>query len=138
VIRDSFVLDSSAIAPVFFPEEKTGLVMAMLENKRFITVDLAYAEVTNVAWKRCMFSHENMKITREALTNCITFITDVCDVLPARDLVMDAFVVAHTHSITVYDALFIAAAQKCKVPLLTLDTKLYHKIKNIENVHLIS
>lgn len=112
--------------------------MAMLSDKRFITVDLAYAEVSNVAWKRCMFSHENMKISREALTGCITFISDVCDVIPARDLMPDAFTAAHTYSITVYDALFLAAAQKYKVPLLTLDTKLYEKTHRIENVQLIS
>jgi predicted nucleic acid-binding protein len=137
-MRDSIVLDSSVIAPIFFPEEKTGQVMAMLEDKQFITVDLAYAEVSNVAWKRCMFSHENMKISREALTSCITFINDVCDVIPAKDLILDAFMDAHTYSITVYDALFLAAAQKYKVPLLTLDTKLYQKINRVENVQLIS
>jgi predicted nucleic acid-binding protein len=137
-MHDSIVLDSSVIAPIFFPEEKTGQVMAMLPDKRFITVDLAYAEVSNVAWKRCMFSHENMKISREALTSCIIFINDVCDVIPARDLMLDAFTDAHTHSITVYDALFLAAAKKFKVPLLTLDTKLYQKTNHIENVQLIS
>lgn len=137
-MRDSIVLDSSVIAPIFFPEEKTGQVMAMLADKRFITVDLAYAEVSNVAWKRCMFSHENMKISREALTGCITFMNDICDVIPAKDLILDAFTDAHTYSITVYDALFLAAAQRYKVPLLTLDTKLYQKINCIENVQLIS
>lgn len=137
-MRDSVVLDSSVIAPIFFPEEKTGQVMAMLADKRFVTVDLAYAEVSNVAWKRCMFSNENIKISREALTGCITFMNDVCDVIPAKDLMLDAFTDAHTYSITVYDALFLAAAKKYKVPLLTLDTKLYQKTNRIENVQLIS
>ena len=137
-MHDSIVLDSSVIAPIFFPEEKTRTVMAMLEDKRFITVDLAYEEVSNVAWKRCMFSNEDLKISREALTNCITFITDVCTVMPARDLIMGAFTDAHTYSITVYDALFLAAAKKCKVPLLTLDAKLFQKIKDSEKVLLVS
>jgi predicted nucleic acid-binding protein len=51
---------------------------------------------------------------------------------------LDAFTDAHTYSITVYDALFLAAAQKYKVPLLTLDTKLYEKTNRIENVQLVS
>jgi len=135
---DSVVLDSSVIAPVFFPEEKTEQVMGMLKEKRFITVDLAIAEVTNVAWKRCMFFHEDKEITKEALNNCITFITDVCDVLHMRDLISDAFLDATKYSITVYDALFLAAAQKRTIPLLTMDAKLYHKLKSTEDVMLIS
>lgn len=112
--------------------------MEMLTEKRFITVDLAIAEVTNVAWKRCMFFHEDKEITKEALNNCITFITDVCDVLHMRDLISDAFLDATKYSITVYDALFLAAAQKRMVPLLTMDAKLYHKLKSTEDVVLIS
>ena len=137
-MRDSVVLDSSVIVPVFFPEERTEQVMEMLKEKRFITVDLAIAEVTNVAWKRCMFFHEDKEITKEALNNCITFITDVCDVLHMRDLISDAFLDATKYSITVYDALFLAAAQKRTTPLLTMDVKLYHKLKSTEDVVLIS
>ncbi len=137
-MHDSVVLDSSVIVPVFFPEERTEQVMEMLTEKRFITVDLAIAEVTNVAWKRCMFFHEDKEITKEALNNCITFITDVCDVLQMRDLIHDAFSDATKYSITVYDALFLAAAQKRSIPLLTMDTKLYHKLKITEDVELVS
>jgi len=137
-MRDSVVLDSSVIVAVFFPEERTEQVMGMLKGKRFITVDLAIAEVTNVAWKRCMFFHEDKEITKEALNNCITFITDVCDVLHMRDLIPDAFLDATKYSITVYDALFLAAAQKRTIPLLTMDAKLYHKLKSTEDVVLIS
>ncbi|MDD5025425.1 MAG: type II toxin-antitoxin system VapC family toxin [Methanoregula sp.] len=137
-MRDSVVLDSSVIVPVFFPEERTELVMEMLKEKRFITVDLAIAEVTNVAWKRCMFFHEDKEITKEALNNCITFITDICDVLHMRDLISDAFLDATKYSITVYDALFLAAAQKRTIPLLTMDAKLYHKLRSTEDVVLIS
>ncbi len=137
-MRDSVVLDSSVIVPVFFPEERTELVMEMLKEKRFITVDLAIAEVTNVAWKRCMFFHEDKEITKEALNNCITFITDICDVLHMMDLISDAFLDATKYSITVYDALFLAAAQKRTIPLLTMDAKLYHKLRSTEDVVLIS
>jgi len=137
-MHDSVVLDSSVIVPVFFPEERTEQVMEMLKEKRFITVDLAIAEVTNVAWKRCMFFHEDTEITKEALNNCITFITDICDVIFMRDLISDAFLDATKYSITVYDALFLAAAQKRTIPLLTMDAKLYHKLKSNEDVVLIS
>ena len=136
--QNSVVLDSSVIVAVFFPEERTKLVMAMLEDKRFVTVDFAIAEVTNVAWKRCMFFCEDKGITKEALNNSITFITDVCDVLFMRDLFSDAFLDATKHSITVYDALFLAAAKKRTIPLLTLDAKMYQKVKSTEDVVLIS
>jgi predicted nucleic acid-binding protein len=137
-MHDSVILDSSVIAPIFFPEERTRQVMVMLEEKQFITVDIAIAEVTNVAWKRCMFFHEDTEITKEALNNCITFINDVCDVILTKDLYSDAFLIATTYSITVYDAFFVAAAQKRTRLLLTLDAKLYQKIKNTEDVSLIS
>ncbi|MCX6698484.1 MAG: type II toxin-antitoxin system VapC family toxin [Methanomicrobiales archaeon] len=136
-MHDSVILDSSVIAPIFFAEERTRQVMAMLEEKQFITVDIAVAEVTNVAWKRCMFFHEDQEITKEALDNCITFINDVCDVMLTKDLCSNAFLLATKYSITAYEALFVAAAQKRTEPLLTLDAKLYQKIKNTENVSLI-
>jgi hypothetical protein len=55
-----------------------------------------------------------------------------------EDLYSDAFLVATTYSITAYDALFVAAAQKRTRPLLTLDAKLYQKIKSTKDVSLIS
>ena len=133
-MHDSVVLDSSVIAPIFFPEERTQQIMASLEDKRVITVDLALAEVTNVAWKRCMFFHDELGVTKDALNNCITFINDVCEVLLLKDLISDAFLDATKYSITIYDALFLAAAQKSLVPLFTVDVKLYLKLKNNEDV----
>jgi predicted nucleic acid-binding protein len=55
-----------------------------------------------------------------------------------RDLISDAFLDATKYSITVYDALFLAAAQKRKIPLLTMDAKLYHTLKSTEDVVLVS
>ena len=85
-----------------------------------------------------MFFHEDREITKEALNNCLTFITDVCDVLLIRDLIFDAFLNATKYSITVYDALFLAAGQKRTIPFLTMDAKLYQKLKSTEDVVLIS
>jgi predicted nucleic acid-binding protein len=120
----SIVLDSSVIAAVFFPEEITKKAIDILEQSDGITTDLAYAEVANVAWKRTARATTDPAAIRSSLSDCIAFIAETCDVIPSRDLLVPAYDLACRHRITVYDALFVAAAARCGVPLVTADTKL--------------
>jgi len=134
---DRAILDSSVIAAIFFKEEYSERAERAVENCQLITVNLAFAEVANVAWKRVVFFNESKKIASKALQRGIDFITGVCEVVGSNELIEDAFEIAIADKITVYDSLFIAASEREKAPLLTADGKLYEKVKSKRSVELI-
>ena len=136
-MRDSVILDSSVIAAIFFKEEASERAEEALRDYKLITVSIAIEEIANVAWKRVVFFDEQKEIALKALNKSIDFIMGVCEVIVSQELLKDAFEIAIEDEITIYDALFIAASEKEKVPLLTLDRKLYERIKQKRNVKLI-
>ena len=136
-MADEVILDSSVIAAIFFKEDSSEKAEMAAENYKLITVDLAIAEVANVAWKRVVFFDESKEIALKALRRGIDFITSVCEVISTQKLLEDAFEIAIEDKITIYDSLFIAASERENVPLLTTDRKLYEKVKSKRNVKLI-
>jgi len=124
------VLDSSVIAAVFFPEAITGKAIEMVEQSEGITLDLAYAEVANVAWKRVVHAKNDPAAIRSSLSDCIAFIAETCELLPAGDLVVPAYDLACRLRIPVYDALFAAAAVRCGAPLATADKALASSVNS--------
>ena len=136
-MQDRVILDSSVIAAIFFKEDSSGRAETAAGNYKLITVDLAIAEVANVAWKRVMFFDESKEIALKALRRSINFINGACEVIGTRKLLEDAFEIAIADKTTIYDSLFISASEREKVPLLTTDGKLYEKVKSKRNVKLI-
>ncbi len=136
-MQDRVILDSSVIAAIFFKEDSSEKAEKAAENYKLITVDLAIAEVANVAWKRVMFFDESKEIALKALRRSTNFINGACEVISTRKLLEDAFAIAIEDKITIYDSFFIAASEREKVPLLTTDGKLYEKVKSKRNVKLI-
>ena len=136
-MQDRVIIDSSVIAAIFFKEDSSGRAETAAESYELITVDLAIAEVANVAWKRVMFFDESKEIALKALRRSTNFITGACEVISTRKLLEDAFAIAIEDKITIYDSFFIAASEREKVPLLTTDGKLYEKVKSKRNVKLI-
>jgi predicted nucleic acid-binding protein len=136
-MADRVIFDTSVIAAIFFKEDSSERAETAADNYKLITVDLAIAEVANVAWKRVMFFDESKEIALKALRRSIDFITSVCEVITSQELLEDAFEIAIADKITVYDSLFIAASEREKVPLLTTDGKLYENVKSKWNVKLI-
>lgn len=134
---DKIVLDSSVIAAIFFKEEASERAESVAEKHEIITVDVAAAEVGNVAWKRVVFFNESRKNTLKSLKKCIEFIMNVCDVINLQELAENGFEIAVAEKITFYDALFVAASKREKIPLLTLDKKLYEKLHEKRNVNLV-
>ena len=134
---DRVILDSSVIAAIFFKEESSEKAERAAANYQLITVDLAIAEVANVAWKRVVFFNEPKVVALKALRGSINLIIGACEVISTHKLLEDAFEIAIVDRITIYDSLFIAASEREKVPLLTTDGKLYEKVKSKRNVKLI-
>jgi hypothetical protein len=53
-MHDKITLDSCIIAAIFLPETITRKAIDIAVDHDCVTVDLAYTEVANVAWKRAV------------------------------------------------------------------------------------
>jgi predicted nucleic acid-binding protein len=134
---DEVVLDSSLIAAMFFKEDASMRAQDAASNSDLITLDLAIAEVGNVAWKQVVLCGADKDQTLVAFKKCQSFISDACELVRAEDLTIRAYNIAVETRTAFYDSLFLAAAEARQVPLLTLDRKLYEKARSTRNVQLI-
>jgi Predicted nucleic acid-binding protein, contains PIN domain len=134
---DRAVLDSSVIAAIFFKEDASPRALKSVAECDPFTLDLAVCEVGNVARKQVSFSGEEKERALDALRDCLEFINITCIILKSSDLLEEAFEIAVMDKTTFYDSLFLAAAEKERVPLLTLDKKLYNRVKETRDVHLV-
>lgn len=123
-MHDKIVLDSCIIAAIFLPEMITGKAIDAVTDHDCITVDLAYTEVANAAWKRAVHSGNDSSMVKILLDNAVAFINETCEVIPAHDLITPAWDLSCNHRITIYDALFVAASIHCDAPLVTADSRL--------------
>jgi len=134
---DRAVLDSSVIAAIFFKEDASPRALESAAECDPFTLDLAFCEVGNVAWKQVLFFGEDKEKALDALRDCLEFINTTCILLKSSDLLEVAFEIAVLDKTTFYDSLFLAAAKKERVPLLTLDKKLYNRVKETRDVRLV-
>lgn len=133
---DRVVLDTGVIFAIYFKEEASSRAKKAAVENDPITVDLAFAEAGNAAWKRVMLFGEDRDANRNSLRGCIEYIKS-CTILRSSDLADLAFEISLEDKTTFYDSLFLAAAEKEQVPLLTLDKKLYEKVKLNRNVQMV-
>ena len=122
---DKVVLDSSVIAAMFFREDASTQAIEAAAKSDLITLDLAIAEVGNVAWKQVVLCSADKDQTLVAFKKCQSFISEACELIRAEDLTMEAYNISIVTGTAFYDSLFLAAAEESQVPLLTLDRKLY-------------
>lgn len=121
---DKIIIDSCIIAAIFLPEQITGKAIDAAADHSCITVDLAYTEVANAAWKRVLHAGNDPVLIKTYLDNAIAFIRETCEVIPSEDLITPAWDIACRHKITIYDALFVAASIQSNASLVTADTRL--------------
>lgn len=122
---------------MFFKEKASQQVLKAVVEPDLVTVDLAVAEVGNVAWKQVVQSGEDKDLALTALQKCLSFILDACKVIRSQDLVAEAYTISVDNRIAFYDSLFLAAASRENVPLLTLDIKLYNKMNGKMDVRMV-
>jgi len=129
---DKIALDSGVIAAIFLREDGVSEVAEKIIERysSYYTLDLAIAEITNVAWKKVMFEKEPIEIIESGLRKCIEFVTSVCEVINSAELYDLAFKIAIEKNISAYDSLFSALSVEYNVPLATADKKLYGKVDN--------
>jgi predicted nucleic acid-binding protein len=130
-------LDSSILAAMFFKEDASQRALDSVAEPDLITLDLALAEVGNVARKQVMLCDADRDLTLKALQKCRIFISEACEVVRAEDLLVEAYGISITCKATFYDSLFLALAEREKVPLLTLDRKMFSKANSLHDVQLI-
>ena len=90
----------------------------------------------NAAWKRVAFFQEREDAARLSLSKCLEFIAS-CAVMRSSDLAAQAFEISLETKATFYDSLFLAASEQEKVPLITLDRKMYQLAKAKYNVQML-
>lgn len=100
----------------------------MRKYSTLYTLDLAFAEICSVTWKRVKFFDEDMATSAKALGLARGFIDNTCNVVQSRELLQRAFELAVEEGITAYDALFLCLAQESGLQLLTTDEKLHQKV----------
>ncbi len=133
---DRVVLDTCIIFAIYFKEEASSRAKKVASENDPITVDLAFAEAGNAAWKRIVLFGDDRDACRDSLCKCTDYIKS-CTILRSSDLTDLAFEIAIENETTFYDSLFLAAAEKEQVSLLTLDKELYDKVKANKDVRLI-
>ena len=127
---DKIVLDSSVIAALYFTDPYSDWASDIVNVWRHIyTVDIAYVEVTNVAWKRIHLYKQPKREILQGLKEAIKFINNICMVADSRTIIKDALELALNAKITIYDALFVYLAKKHNTYLATLDKKLVNSLR---------
>jgi predicted nucleic acid-binding protein len=122
------VVDSSVVAALVTPEQYSDWASKKLsEYNDFHALDLNYYEVAN-AIKYKKSDRFDAKDTLKAF-NQATEILDLYAVHNFSEVINNALAIAIELNITVYDAAFLALAQKLNAKLLTLDQKLVKKIE---------
>lgn len=130
---NAVVLDSSVIASLFFPEKYSEWSEDLVKKFTILlTTDLAYAEISNVAWKRVHLLNQEKTIVMENLIEAVNFISEVCEVVAIKNIYRESLELAIKLKITFYDAAFLSIALEKKIPLATLDKKLVNVIKDTE------
>lgn len=101
------------------------------------TVDLALVECLNAVWKHARIHGDLSLEGAEGAAKDLIKIYDALQILPARDVAEEAFGIATTHNITIYDALYIAAARQLRAPLYTADQKMHEASKRLATSRLL-
>jgi predicted nucleic acid-binding protein len=118
-------------------EARTYITDALKKGHTLHTVDIALSETLNVIWK-----HANLlkDLKPEEATQAIEDLTRIYDglnIVTTREITHETAQIALTQNITIYDALFIAAAQKLDGTLYTADQKLCTTANKTANTKLL-
>lgn len=132
------VLDASVMAKWFKEEEFTDAALRIREDfekgkHEIIVPDLALYEISNAMKYDESFTSQMIKDSQDSLMNMeITIIT------PSREILKNSVDIATDKKITVYDSTYVALAELINATLITADSKLFKKTKEISSVKFIS
>jgi len=110
--------DSSALVKYFAKEEGWETVKSYI-LRGVATLDLAIKEVGNALWKKVLRGEMELNDAIEILTDLAKGYA--IKILNQEEFLGEGLRLAVEQRITLYDALFIAAARRLRLPLLTAD-----------------
>jgi predicted nucleic acid-binding protein len=118
----TLVLDASAAVELVMARPKRHAIAAVLqENDWVIAPSLYIYEVTNTMWKYHRLLKLELKDLQEKLQQAIVLIDEI---IPAGDLYPETLRLSCQIDHTAYAAAYLAAAQKRKAAIVTLDQRL--------------
>ena len=119
------IADSSVIAAYILREEPIWMsVEEFILQNDVCTLDLAVKEALNAVWRHTVITKNlSLEVAREKTQILLDLIAgwNVVTVESQNNYLKEAFEIAITNRVTIYDALFIAQAKSKKAPLATLD-----------------
>ncbi len=124
------VVDSSVVAKWILLEADSAQAQQLLMDTAIqggvlVVLDLALVEVTNAIWKQNLQNRISLDEATRLLDRLLRIPVQI---QPARDLLVQALDIAATHGRAVYDALFVALAQKTGLQGVTADEPLYNTV----------
>jgi len=118
-------------------EARTHIKESLEKGYTLYTVNMALAEGLNAIWKHVKI-HKDLNL--EDANSTIQDLTNVYSklkILTIRELCEQASKIAFTYNTTIYDALYVAAAEKVKATLYTADQKFHNKAKKVISSELL-
>lgn len=125
------VVDASVAIKLFIDEDSSdlahGIFSCLTENPpgELWVPDLFYAECGNMLWKLIRFHGYPYSRARANLRDLTALALRSA---PLAGLIEPALTLAAKHEVTVYDACYLALAQRLSIPLVTADEKLARKL----------
>jgi predicted nucleic acid-binding protein len=123
---DQVVVDSSVAIKWFVEEPYSIEAHRLLEayeagTLTLLALDLLYAEVGNIVWKKHRFQGLTVEDAAEILAtfHLVSFVVTSCAVL-----LEEAYQLAVTHQRTVYDAMYLALSLREHCPWVTADERI--------------
>ncbi|MFH0793229.1 MAG: type II toxin-antitoxin system VapC family toxin [bacterium] len=125
------VVDASVAIKLFVEEplsDRAELLFSQLASdpdSRLYVPDLFFVECANILWK---YSQRFGYPPAEARKSLSRLNSLALDRIPLAEILPDALDIALAHSITVYDACYVAAALLLNIPMVTADRRLVRKL----------
>ncbi len=137
----SFVVDASAVSKLLVEEPGTEQARSFFSRLAdpdppvIYAPDLLYAECANTVWKY-VSHHRYAPQQAQAALDALGALA--LQVIPTQLLFQEAFRLGLRFRITVYDACYLALAQRLRCPLVTEDKDLARRVRPLSTVALSS
>ena len=139
-MKHNVVVDASVVVKWVLPEANRQAAIALLARVEASEVtpyvpELLFAEATNAVWKQVALAKRMNAGDAADAINAI--LESPLRVEPMSNLMIPAFEIALGTGCTVYDAVYVALAERLDATLVTADAKLFNRLKSSRYAELI-